>query len=127
MKGDYKFLKDKLFIISVILYLINSLTIRMGINNNYFMRNYFNDLLLIPVALPIVLYLIKLFKFRNDNYPSFSEIFICLIVWSIMFEFVGPKIMNKGTADIYDVLAYSVGAIISYAIWRIQVLRKSKI
>lgn len=76
----YRFIKDNFFLLSLIIYGINFLFIRYGVNNNYFMKCYFNDLFLIPVALPVVLYLMKILNLRGDHYPTFSEILICLII-----------------------------------------------
>lgn len=84
------------------------------------MRSYFNDLFLVPVALPVALYLTKLLKFRGNHHPTLSEIFTCLIIWSVIFEYISPKYFDKGVADVCDVLAYSVGAVVSFIIWRLS-------
>lgn len=121
MFKKYKFIRDYFFLISLIIYGLNYVSIKFGIYTNYFMQCYFNDIFLVPVALPVVLYIVKLLKYRGSYYPTLSEILTCLIIWSVFFEYIGPKYLNKGIADVYDVIAYFIGAVVSFIVWRIKV------
>jgi hypothetical protein len=82
------------------------------------MRGHFNDLLLIPAALPMVLWVQRRIKIRTDDgVPTWSEIVFHLFIWSFICEFIGPNYFSQGTADLWDVVAYSVGGFMAGAWW----------
>ena len=86
--------------------------------NSNFTSSYLNDLLLVPVVLPIILFCSRIFHFRpNDAPPKIMEIVLPLLIWSLAFEFVAPHFFNLGTPDFFDVITYFVGGIISWLIW----------
>jgi len=85
----------------------------------YFLRNYFNDTLLIPAALPLVLWLHQKFKWRPaEARPTWSEIVLHWAVWSVAAEVVAPHFFARATGDVWDVAAYGGGAIIAGLIWQ---------
>ena len=49
--------------------------------------------------------------------PSWSEISLHLLLWSIFFEWLGPRIFHRGTADWLDVVAYTIGAFGAGLLW----------
>jgi hypothetical protein len=84
-----------------------------------FFRNWFNDLLLIPCALPPLLLLHRWLKLRrHDEAPTAAEVFGHLAFWSVLFEVAGPHMMRGVTGDWRDVIAYTVGAVIALIYWR---------
>ncbi len=83
-----------------------------------FMRGHFNDCLLIPAALPLVLWLQRRLALRtHDGAPTGGEIFLHLAIWAFIAEGAGPFLTHHGTADWRDVLSYSAGAAVSYVLW----------
>ena len=83
------------------------------------LHNWFNDFWLIPCALPPVLWLHRRLGWRfHDRPPQWLEILGHLIVWSILFEWIGPKWVPRATGDILDVLAYSLGAVFAGLWWQ---------
>lgn len=85
-----------------------------------FLRNHFNDLLFIPAALPLMLWLERRLGLRdNDAPPDWIEVVLHLVVWSIAAEVVGPRLFKHAVGDIWDVAAYTAGAIVSLAIWQL--------
>src|SRR5436309_1157829 len=83
-----------------------------------FLHGYFNDLLLIPCALPPVLWLQRQLGVReHDRAPQFSEIALHLAVWSILFEVVGPHLMAHATGDPLDVVTYVIGGLAALGWW----------
>lgn len=87
--------------------------------HSVFLRGYFNDVLLIPCALPLVLWLHRRLGLRaHDAAPQWGEIFFHLVVWSVLFEAIGPHIMRGVTGDPWDVVAYCAGGIVSGWWWR---------
>lgn len=83
-----------------------------------FMRHHFADLLLIPAALPPLLWLQRRLGVRHtDEPPAWSEVALAVVVWSVAAEGVGPLLFSRATADIRDVLAYAVGGWVAGLIW----------
>jgi hypothetical protein len=84
-----------------------------------FLHGYFNDLLLIPAALPLVLWLQRKLGLRaGDGPPSFYEVAMHLVVWSLVCEALGPLLFHRGTPDWADVASYTVGAAVALAFWQ---------
>jgi hypothetical protein len=83
-----------------------------------FLHGTFNDLLLIPAALPWVLWAQHKLGWRKSNhFPTPGEILGHLIVWSVIAEGIMPRLNPRFTADWWDVVAYSLGAAGAAAIW----------
>ena len=83
-----------------------------------FLRNHFNDLLLIPAALPPILWLQRRLCLRHsDTPPNWQEVLLHLVVWSVAAEVVGPHLFAHATGDICDVAAYSAGAAVATVLW----------
>lgn len=86
-----------------------------------FMHDHFNDVLLIPAGLPLVLWLQRALGVRKmDAPPTFSEVALHALVWALIAEGIGPWLVHHGTADWRDVAAYLVGAAGGYILWRIK-------
>lgn len=84
-----------------------------------FVHGTFNDLWLIPCALPAMLWLHRRLGWRaHDLPPQWSEIALHLVLWALLFEWIGPKFMRHSTADPWDVAAYAAGALISGIWWQ---------
>jgi len=83
-----------------------------------FLRNHFDDLLLIPAALPLILWLQCGLRLRTtDAPPDWREVLMHLVVWSVAAEVVGPHLFSHATGDILDVVAYTAGAVVATVIW----------
>jgi hypothetical protein len=121
----FGYLRDPLFLICSSLYAVNRWLIRPHVHSA-FLRFHFNDLLLMPCALPPLLLMQRWLRLRqHDEFPTGGEIALYLIVWSILFEVVGPHLMHRATGDIWDVAAYVCGAILAGIWWhRDQIARR---
>ena len=107
---SYFFLRDPVFLLSASSYLAN----RFLLEELPFFDNYFSDFLLIPCALPPLLFFYQLMGMRRGaNYPEFGEVILHLLVWSIFCELIGPLVLGLGVGDTLDVLAYTCGALLS--------------
>jgi hypothetical protein len=86
-----------------------------------FLRNYFSDVLLIPAALPLVLWCQSRLGLRPaDLKPQRSEILLHLAVWSVVAELIAPGMFSRATGDPWDIVAYAGGALASGLIWRLE-------
>jgi hypothetical protein len=113
---QFSYCRDPLFLIGCVAYAGNRWILKPH-TTNAFLHGYFNDLWLIPCALPPILWLHRRLGLRaDDNYPRLSEIALHLVFWSVLFEYIGPKFMPHTVGDPLDVLAYAVGALVA-AVW----------
>jgi len=82
------------------------------------MSDYFNDLLLMPCAIPLVLWLHRKLGLRvHDAPPTAMEIGSHLLIWSMICEGFGEYFFSHVTGDVCDVIAYSVGGVVAWCWW----------
>jgi hypothetical protein len=109
--------RDPLCLMGCVLYATNRWLIKPHVHSA-FMKNHFNDVLLIPCALPWLLLLERWMRLRkNDEVPTVGEIAMSLVIWSILFEVIGPHLMRRATGDPWDVVAYVAGGIVAGLWW----------
>jgi hypothetical protein len=115
----FRYIQDPVFVVCVVLYATNRWLLKPFLSpTETFLRGHFNDILLIPCALPPVLLLHRVFRLRrSDCPPTAFEVLLHLIVWSIVCEWIGPHFVKAATGDPVDVLAYCVGAVVSWLVW----------
>ena len=86
-----------------------------------FLRGYFADVLLIPAALPLMLWLQRRMGLRShDAPPSRREVWSHVLVWSVAAELVAPFLFGRATGDWWDVAAYAAGAVIAMYFWAME-------
>jgi hypothetical protein len=116
--------RDPLFLMCCALYAVNRWAIKPHVHSP-FLHGQFNDLLLIPCALPLVLWLQRQLGLRqHDAPPTVGEIAFHLVAWSLLMEVVGPHLVRV-TGDPLDVLAYAVGGALAGIGWHVGSLRSS--
>jgi len=82
-----------------------------------FWHGQFTDCLLVPAALPLLLWAYRRLGLRtHDRFPSWREIILAFAVWSVAAEWFAPRV-TAATGDWRDVLAYAVGALAAGAWW----------
>jgi ubiquinone/menaquinone biosynthesis C-methylase UbiE len=108
---------DPLFLICCGLYAANRWLIKPHCHIVFF-HSWFNDLWLIPCALPPLLLVHRWLGLRShDEPPTFGEVAAHWVGWSILFEVIGPHIMRT-TGDPLDAASYAVGAGVGLIWWR---------
>lgn len=112
----FRYCRDPLFLVSCAAYALN----RWGLKPYFasaFLHDHFNDLLLIPCALPPLLWLHRALGWRRaEAPPSVVEVVSHLAVWIVVCEVAGPKWIT-GTADVWDSVSYSAGAVAALVFW----------
>lgn len=112
----FAYLGDPLFIASCVMYAANRWLIKPHFHSGFF-HNWFNDLLLIPCALPVLLLAHRQLGLReHDGPPTAWEITTHVIGWSVLFEVIGPHIMRT-TGDPWDAVAYAAGGLAAFCWW----------
>jgi hypothetical protein len=116
----FAYLADKTFLAACALYAANRFWGKPLLGDSlHFLRNHLDDCLLIPAALPPLLYVFrKLGLRRDDSPPSLREVAEWTLLWSIAFEWAFPRFLHEGVADWRDVLAYTTGGLVSWLLWR---------
>lgn len=111
--------RDPLFLACSILYALNRWGLKPHLHSRL-LHDQFNDLLLIPCALPLVLWVQRQLGLRvHDCFPDWSEIVLHVGVWSIVCEWIAPRVMPT-TGDWKDVFAYAIGGWLAWQWWRRQ-------
>lgn len=116
---DFAYARDSLFRLALLLYLGNRLLLSCLPGwHTPFLAGHFNDLLLVPVALPLFCAFYRLLNLRRHNRPpGWREIAAHTLWWSLFFEGLGPLCLHHGIADPLDVLAYGAGALVCGLWW----------
>lgn len=111
---------DPLFLGACLLYALNRwVFLPLAPNAPAFFHHHFNDILLIPAALPPLLSLYALLGLRPDWAPPTAlEIAAHLLLWAALCEWIGPTFLHRGTGDWLDVVAYAGGAVFAGLYWR---------
>ena len=123
----FRYLGDRLFLLCGGSYCLNRWLLKPRVDSP-FLRNWFNDLLLVPCAVPVTFWLFRILGLRaQDDPPSASDIGWILVFWSILFEWVGPKLLAHAVGDWRDVLMYFSGAVLAWAYWHRKDLANRKV
>lgn len=114
----FGYLRDPLCLLACALYALNRWWLRDHVGGD-FLAGHFNDLLLIPAALPLVLWVQKRVGVRTtDQQPRWREIALHLAVWSVAAEALMPLLTASATGDWRDVIAYTAGALVAGCWWQ---------
>ena len=118
----FGYVRDPLCAVACGSYALNRWLLRpLGWAAGPFMRGHFNDLLLIPAALPLLLWVQRRLGVRaGDAPPTWCEIGLHFVVWSIAAEALAPLFFRRATGDWLDVAAYAIGAIVAGCVWRAE-------
>ena len=113
----FAYLRDGLFLAGCVLYAANRWLIKPWSAGGFFAW-WFSDLLLIPCAAPVLLWIERRTGLRrHDNPPTAGEIGFLLVLWSVLFEWIAPHFISRATSDWRDIVAYAVGGLIAWAWW----------
>jgi hypothetical protein len=116
----FRYLRDPLFLACCGLYLVNRWVIKPHVAGGFF-HEHLNDLICIPVFVPIMVFAMRKLRLRcTDEPPPLHEIAIPLVIWSLLFEVLLPQNENWGrgmTADHLDVVSYALGAFLASLFW----------
>jgi hypothetical protein len=127
MRG-FGYLQDRLFLSALAAYALNRLVIlpRFGVSVHFqfpwswrFLHGHLDDILMMPTALPVVLWIQRQLKWRtHDEPPGSGEMAGHLLIWSVMCKIIGPYFLHIGVADPLDLLCFAVGGFGACAWWK---------
>ncbi|MEQ1854479.1 MAG: hypothetical protein ABMA01_23150 [Chthoniobacteraceae bacterium] len=114
----FRYWRDPVCLAACAAYAVNRCLLKPHFAMGPFMRGHFADFLLIPAALPLVLWFQRRLGLRtHDGVPTGGEILLHLALWAFIAEGAGPFLTHHGTADWWDVQSYSAGAAACYVLW----------
>ncbi|MDQ7916111.1 hypothetical protein RBU60_00850 [Mesonia sp. MT50] len=91
----------------------------------FLLRNYFMDVLCMPIVFGIIHYSLRLIK------PHFkltlSMMIVLTLMYVIYFEVILPPLSPRYTFDGWDIVAYILGASISFIVQRYTFLNKKTV
>ncbi|HEX2861882.1 MAG TPA: class I SAM-dependent methyltransferase [Lacunisphaera sp.] len=83
-----------------------------------FWHDQFTDCLLIPAALPLLLWVYRRLGLRaDDRWPSSREVALAFAIWAVATEGIAPLLFSHATGDWRDILAYATGAVVAGVWW----------
>jgi len=97
-----------IFILSALLFSVNQFLIFSGVKH-WFLTGYLDDLVLLPVILPLITVLLRLLADSPKLELDVGMVITAFILFSVVFEFVLPHFNKQYTADYFDVLCYGIG------------------
>ncbi|MBT3251658.1 MAG: hypothetical protein HOB17_10740 [Candidatus Marinimicrobia bacterium] len=106
-----------MFSVAMILFITNQ-----GMEGEYLtlpvMRYYLDDLVLLPIFLPILGWIFKMAGLTDVVEISMFQVILSVIYFSIIFEVMLPVFFQIGVADPMDVLMYILGGMITLLVFR---------
>ncbi len=117
----FRYYADPVCIACLLIYPLNRFYLKPRHIGGWFTHGYLNDVICLPLFLPMILYAQRLTGLRRyDGYPRWWEIVQHWAIFSIVFEVVLPRMgpAFDTTADPWDVLAYAVGGTAAGIWWR---------
>ncbi|RYG57576.1 hypothetical protein EON80_28135 [bacterium] len=115
----YSPLRDALWLGSVALFVLNKLWIKPHFSGAFW-HSSLNDVLCLPVWMPIMVWIFARVRLRDGAPPRPFEILVCWLFWSFVFEVVIPSTTALGgfsAGDPLDVLAYGSGGVLGLMWW----------
>lgn len=121
-----KLITNVFFWLLLIFYVFGLLVTYAGFSLPKIIRNYYADLVALPIMLSIVLTVLRHFKNDKTLVLDKYKVLVAFIYLSVVFEFILPNLSSKYTSDYYDVIAYAIGAIIFYSYQKLYLSHETK-
>jgi hypothetical protein len=119
-RTSFRYFADPLCVGALVVYAMNRWLFKPYGIGGEFGRCYLNDVLCLPLLLPMILYLQRRLGLRrHDAAPLLWEMLQHWLVFSVVFELILPLYPQwfRSTADPLDVAAYLAGGISGWLWW----------
>jgi hypothetical protein len=104
--------KYRFFITISCIYVVLIVVKYFQIPVNQYVSSYFADLLCLPILLSLATFFLQKVRLDEHFQLTIKMIFFVWLYVSIVFEVILPHFSTRYTADIWDVVAYSIGGIV---------------
>ncbi len=119
-RSRFRYWRDPVFLACLAVYFVNREWIKPNLPTySSFFHGHLNDTLLVPVALPIFLFVYRLLGLRPDDAPPrLWEIALHLVAWILLYKWFGPYTLHVGSADPIDIACFTGGGLVAWLLWR---------
>jgi hypothetical protein len=121
MSRRFRYFTDPVCVACLLIYPVNRWILKPHHIGGWFTHGYLNDVICLPLFLPMILYGQRLFGIRrHDGYPRWWEVLQHWAIFSVVFQVVIPRLprgIYSSAGDPWDVLAYFVGGVLAWAWW----------
>lgn len=122
-RTPFRYFRDPVCLGATGLYVLNRNWLApLAADPGAFVRCYLGDVLCLPVGVPVVLWLQRQFGLRDhDLPPCIGELALHWLLWSLCFEWLGPRLpalAPGAVGDPWDVVAYAAGGLVAGCLWR---------
>jgi hypothetical protein len=116
----FRYIDDPICVGSMALYVLNRWVLKPHHIGGWLVHDYLNDLLCLPIFMPIILRLQSALGIRRHHLqPTFFELIHNWVIFSVLYYFVFPRLSAfSSVADPWNSVAYLVGGIAAYVCWR---------
>ena len=116
----FRYVDDPICIVAMALYVVNRLVLKPRHIGGWLVHDYLNDLLCLPIFLPIILRLQSAFGIRRHHAPpTLLEVIHNWVIFSIVFEVVLPRLSAfDSVSDPFDCVGYLLGGLGAYLFWK---------
>src|SRR5207249_850406 len=117
---EFRYFADPVCITALLIYPLNRWLLKPHGIGGEFAVCYLNDILCLPLFLPMILYVQRRIGLRShDGPPRMWEILQHWAIFSILFEVILPRYPKyfRSVADPLDVVAYMAGGIAGWLCW----------
>lgn len=110
------------------IYLLNRFILKPHHIGGWLVHDYLNDLLCLPIFLPIILRLQSAWGIRRHHAPpTLFELLHNWAIFSVLYYYVFPNLSAfSSVADPWNSVAYLIGGTAAYIAWRFLYPSKSK-
>jgi hypothetical protein len=119
-RRPFRYAADPLCLASMACYALGRWYLKPHHVGGWFVHDYLNDILCLPLFLPISLGAQRLLRLRrHDAPPRLWEVLQHGIIFSVLFEVILPRYPHlfRTTADPWDAVAYFAGGLIAWLAW----------
>ncbi len=115
----FRYIDDPVCITMMVIYVLNRFVLKPHHVGGWFVHGYLNDVICLPLFVPIILRLQSVLGIRrHDLPPTLFEVIQNWLVFTVLYQLVLPRFPLFVTAgDPWDSLAYISGGLAAYYYW----------
>jgi hypothetical protein len=116
----FQYIDDPICIISMSIYVLNRFVLKPHHLGGWLVHDYLNDLLCLPIFVPIILRLQSALGIRRHHSPpTLLEVLHNSAIFSVLYYFVFPRLSAfSSVADPWNSVAYLAGGVAAYVFWK---------
>jgi hypothetical protein len=120
----FRYIDDPICVGCMMIYVLNRWVLKPHHIGGWLVHDYLNDILCLPIFVPIILRLQSALHIRRHHLPpTFFETMHNWAIFSVLYYFVFPRLPAfSSVADPMNSVAYLLGGIAAYVCWQFYYL-----